>query len=202
MPSKTNQSAGGGENASFKGQPTCGAGMEITQSKLADIDQILSLYDAATALQASKNMTQWPKIDRNLVILELSEGRQWKMVHQGQIVCVWVVAFEDPQIWGERSNQPSVFIHRIANHPQFRGRGFVGNIVDWAKDLYSDGPIQFIRLDTVGHNEGLIQVYTSHGFTLLDPVELEDTTGLPSHYNDGKVYLFEIELENSSHPNA
>lgn len=176
--------------------------MEITQSKLADIDQILSLYDAATALQASKNMTQWPTIDRNLVKQELSEGRQWKMVHQGQIVCVWVVAFEDPQIWGERSNQPSVFIHRIANHPQFRGRGFVGNIVEWAKHLYSGGPIQFIRLDTVGHNEGLIQVYTSHGFTLLDPVELEDTTGLPSHYNDGKVYLFEIELEGSSEPDA
>ena len=174
--------------------------MEITQSSSDDIGQILSLYDAATALQASKNMTQWPKIDRGIIEGEISEGRQWKMVHQGQIVCVWVVAFEDPQIWGERSNQPSVFINRIANHPEFRGRGFVGKIVDWAKSLYSGGSIQFIRLDTVGYNEGLIQVYTSHGFTLLDPVELEDTTGLPSHYNDGKVYLFEIELGRLSEP--
>jgi GNAT superfamily N-acetyltransferase len=93
-----------------------------------------------------------------------------------------------------------VIIHRIAYHPEFRGRGFVGKIVDWAKSLYSGGSIQFIRLDTVGYNEGLIQVYTSHGFTLLDPVELEDTTGLPSHYNDGKVYLFEIELDRLSEP--
>ena len=176
--------------------------MEITQSSSDDIGQILSLYDAATALQASKNMTQWPKIDQSIIEGEISEGRQWKMVHQGQIVCVWVVAFEDPQIWGERSNQPSVFIHRIANHPQFRGRGLVGDIVDWAKGLYSGGSIQFIRLDTVGHNEGMIKVYTSHGFTLLDPVELEDTTGLPSHYNDGKVYLFEIELDGSSELDA
>jgi GNAT superfamily N-acetyltransferase len=174
--------------------------MEITQSSSDDIGQILSLYDAATALQASKNMTQWPKIDRSIIEGEISEGRQWKMVHLGQIVCVWVVAFEDPQIWGERSNQPSVFIHRIANHPEFRGRGFVGKIVDWAKSFYSGGSIQFIRLDTVGYNEGLIQVYTSHGFTLLDPVELEDTTGLPSHYDDGKVYLFEIELNRLSEP--
>jgi len=74
--------------------------MEITQSSSGDIGQILSLYDAATALQASKNMTQWPKIDQSIIEGEISEGRQWKMVHQGQIVCVWVVAFEDPQIWG------------------------------------------------------------------------------------------------------
>ena len=168
--------------------------MEINQSLHDDIDSILELYDEATALQSSKGMTQWPKIDRSLIESEIEEKRQWKMVHHGKIVCVWVIAFEDPQIWGEKSLQPSVFIHRIANHPLHRGQGFVGKIVDWAKDRYSGGIIRFIRLDTVGYNEGLIRVYTSHGFTLLEPIKLEDTTGLPSHYNDGEVYLFEIEL--------
>ncbi len=169
--------------------------MEITQSCHLDINSILQLYDEATALQASKGMSQWPKINRSLVESEIAEKRQWKMVLQGQIVCVWVVAFEDPQIWGERSLEPSVFIHRIANHPLYRGQGFVGKIVDWAKDCYSGGDIRFIRLDTVGYNEGLIRVYTNHGFTLLEPIELEDTTGLPSHYSDAEVYLFEMELE-------
>ena len=68
-------------------------------------------------------------------------------------------------------------------------------IVDWAKARYARGPIQFLRLDTVGYNEALIRVYTSHGFTLLEPVELEDTTGLPAHYKEDKVYLFEMALK-------
>ena len=169
--------------------------MEIAQSLPEDIPNILALYDAATALQAEKAMSQWPKIDRRLVEEEIAERRQWKMVEGNQIVCVWVVTFEDPKIWGERSDQPSVFIHRIANHPQFRGRGLVGVIVDWAKDRYSRGPIQFLRLDTVGYNQALIRVYTSHGFKVLDPVELEDTTGLPAHYKEDKVYLFEMALD-------
>ena len=169
--------------------------MEIVQSLPEDIPTILSLYDAATALQAEKAMSQWPKIDRQLVEEEIAEKRQWKMVEDNQIVCVWVVTFEDPKIWGKRSDQPSVFIHRIANHPKFRGRGFVGMIVDWAKARYASGPIQFLRLDTVGYNEALIRVYTSHGFKLLEPVELEDTTGLPAHYKEDKVYLFEMALE-------
>ena len=164
--------------------------MEIVQSLPEDIPTILSLYDAATALQAEKAMSQWPKIDRRLVEEEIAEKRQWKMVEGNQIVCVWVVTFEDPKIWGERSHQPSVFIHRIANHPKFRGRGFVGMIVGWAKARYASGPIEFLRLDTVGYNEALIRVYTSHGFKLLEPVELEDTTGLPAHYKRTKcTYL-------------
>jgi hypothetical protein len=30
---------------------------------------------------------------------------------------------------------------------------------------------------------------------VLDPVELEDTMGLPAHYKEDKVYLFEMALE-------
>ena len=169
--------------------------MEITQSSNEDVEAILALYDEATALQASKGMTQWPKIDRSLIETEVDEGRQWKMMEQGQIVCVWVVAFEDPQIWGERKDEPSLFIHRIANHPLHRGQGFVGKIVHWAKALCSMEHIRFIRLDTVGYNEGLIRMYTGHGFTALEPIVLDDPSSLPSHYHDGEVYLFEIDLQ-------
>ncbi|RJU79985.1 MAG: GNAT family N-acetyltransferase [Candidatus Poseidoniales archaeon] len=168
--------------------------MHILQSTHEDIEAILALYDEATALQASKGMTQWPKIDRSLVEMEVDEGRQWKMMEQGQIVCVWVVAFEDPQIWGERKDEPSLFIHRIANHPLHRGRGLVGELVGWAKSYCLQQNLRFIRLDTVGFNEALIRVYTSHGFTALEPILLDDATGLPSHYHDGEVYLFEIRL--------
>jgi hypothetical protein len=45
--------------------------MEITQSLHDDIDSILELYDEATALQSSKGMTQWPKIDRSLIESEI-----------------------------------------------------------------------------------------------------------------------------------
>jgi GNAT superfamily N-acetyltransferase len=169
--------------------------LHILQSTHDDIDTILALYDEATALQASKGMTQWPKIERSLIQMEVDEGRQWKMMDQGQIVCVWVVAFEDPQIWGERKDEPSLFIHRIANHPLQRGRGLVGELVNWAESYCSQQNLRFIRLDTVGFNEALIRVYTRHGFSVLEPIVLEDSTGLPSHYHDGVVYLFEIRLD-------
>ncbi|MDA9156060.1 GNAT family N-acetyltransferase [Candidatus Poseidoniaceae archaeon] len=168
--------------------------MEMTQSCREDIEAILALYDEATALQATKGMTQWPKIDRSRIEMEVDEGRQWKMTEQGQIVCVWVVAFEDPQIWGEKKDEPSLYIHRIANHPLHRGRGLVGQLVSWAKSYCSDENLHFIRLDTVGFNEALIRVYTSHGFTVLEPIVLDDPSGLPSHYRGGEVYLFEIKL--------
>ena len=45
--------------------------MEILQSELGDLEAILSLYDAATALQQSKGTVQWPKISPELVEAEI-----------------------------------------------------------------------------------------------------------------------------------
>jgi hypothetical protein len=72
--------------------------MEILQSELADLGAILALYDAATELQRSKGTVQWPKISTELVESEIREGRQWKLLIEGELACVWVVAYDDELI--------------------------------------------------------------------------------------------------------
>lgn len=166
--------------------------MEILQSELCDLEAILSLYDAATALQQSKDTVQWPKIGAELVEAEIREGRQWKLLIDGEIACVWVVAYDDELIWGP--TEPSLFIHRIANHPNQRGNSLVGVVVEWAKNQCLESNLRFIRLDTVGYNPRLIRLYTSYGFTSLEPVTIADPSNLPAHYAQDAAYLFEIDL--------
>jgi hypothetical protein len=169
--------------------------MNILNSTRADIDEIFKLYDFASAYQQTKNVVVWPKFERSLVETELLEKRQWKLMIDENIACVWATTFSDEEIWGERNNDPAVYIHRIATNPGFRGHNYVGIIVNWARDYAKKNHKEFIRLDTLGNNVKLIEHYTSAGFDFLGIHKLTNTSTLPLHYQkEPNCCLFEIRL--------
>jgi len=169
--------------------------MEIKNSTPKDIDEIFRLYRMATEYQKTKSATPWPEFDRSLIETEISESRQWKILIDEQISCVWAVTFDDPQIWEERNSDPAIYIHRIATNPVFRGKNLVGEIVNWAKIYARKNNKLFIRMDTVGENPGLINYYTKSGLSFLGLHKLKNTTGLPSHYHNAPVSLFELPIK-------
>jgi len=71
----------------------------------------------------------------------------------------------------------------------------VSKIVEWAKNYAIENQKQFIRMDTVGDNSGLINYYTRCGFEFLGLLKLRNTEGLPAHYHNATVSLFEIEVK-------
>lgn len=168
--------------------------VHIEASGPDDLEAIMRLYANASSLQRSKGMVTWPEFPTSLVEEELEAGLQWKGLVDEEIACVWAVAFQDPLIWGERDADPSIYLHRIATDPAHRGQGLVGRIVVWAERLCRERGLRFIRLDTVGHNEGLINHYTRHGFTFLGAEALSDVAELPRHYAEDVVLRFEIDL--------
>lgn len=167
----------------------------IRQSIETDIPVIFDLYTQAAGHQRSlKTVVVWPSFDRAMVAEEIAQGKQFKcMVHQ-QIVCVWAIAFHDPNIWEARENDSSLYIHRIATHSGFRGMDMVKKIVAWAKVYAIKNNKTHIRLDTLGNNTKLIAHYQAAGFTYLGLFPMQNTMGLPAHYHNNKVCLFEIEL--------
>ncbi len=167
---------------------------QIQNSNNNDTDEIFRLYKIATDFQKTRFTSHWPEFDRQLIETEILENRQWKIVADGKIACVWATTFDDPQIWEERNEDPAVYIHRIATNPNFRGQNLVSKIVEWAKTYTSENQKQFVRMDTVGDNSGLINYYTKCGFEFLGLLKLKNTEGLPAHYENATVSLFEIDL--------
>jgi len=168
--------------------------MQIINGTPADIGIIFSLYDAGTILQKKVAQKHWLGFDRRLIEEEIQEKRLWKIVAGNQIVCVFSIAFEDPYIWQEKDKDPSIYIHRIATHPDFRGNGYVKNIVEWARTYAANNGKEFIRMDTGSGNDKLNSYYVSCGFNYLGIVATEDTPELPAHYKGGTSSLFEIAL--------
>ncbi|HCQ14224.1 GNAT family N-acetyltransferase [Flavobacterium sp.] len=168
---------------------------QIQNSNSNDTDEIFRLYKIATDFQKTRFTSHWPEFDRELIETEILENRQWKIVAEGKIACVWATTFNDPQIWEERNGDPAVYIHRIATNPDFRGQNLVGKIVEWAKIYAIEKQKQYIRMDTVGYNLGLINYYTRCGFDFLGLLKLKNTGELPAHYENATVSLFEIEVK-------
>lgn len=117
------------------------------------------------------------------------------MVLNDEVACIWAITFSDAQIWEERNSDAALYIHRIATNPKFRGRNFVGMIVDWARDFVKAHAKRYIRLDTIGNNTGLIKHYTNAGFDFLGMFELKEVDALPLHYKHGLACLFEIDTQ-------
>ena len=168
--------------------------MTIVNCTLSDTDEIFRLYRLATEYQKTKASVLWPEFERELVLQEIKEKRQWKIIVDDVIACVFATSFNDPLIWEEKDKDPSVYIHRIATDPEYRGNNFVPAIVEWVKDYAKENNKNFIRLDTVGENKGLINYYQKCGFNFLGLFQLNDTKHLPAHYHNASVSLFEITL--------
>ena len=169
--------------------------MKIAKCTANDTTEILRLYKIASEFQKAKQtVVVWPDFKRELVETEIAEDRQWKLIIDDEIACVWAITFNDEQIWEERNADSAIYIHRIATNPNFRGNNFVSMIVEWAREYARNNNIDFVRLDTLGNNTKLIEHYTNAGFEFLGMFDLKNTEGLPDHYHNVPACLFEIKL--------
>jgi GNAT superfamily N-acetyltransferase len=168
--------------------------MIILQSNLQDLPTILSLYESAIAHQKKVFTKYWQPFDPKLIEREIQEKRQWKMVVDNEIACIFAITYNDPAIWKEKDADPSIYLHRIVTHPSHRGKFFVKDIIQWARLFCKQEGKRFIRMDTFGDNDKLIQYYVSCGFNFLGLTTVEAGAGLPKHYDNATLSLFEIEV--------
>ena len=110
--------------------------MTIKNIAPLDIDKIFTLYKIASNYQKEKKtVVVWPDFNKEMVAIEIAENRQFKLLINSEIACVWAITFSDVQIWEDSKGDSALYIHRIAVHPNFRGNKYIDKIVAWAKEF-------------------------------------------------------------------
>jgi hypothetical protein len=168
--------------------------MKFLNSKPEDLEEILRLFDLAIEFQKTKFDKSWLPFDCKMIEREIAEKRHWKILIDDRLACIFSVAFEDPFIWKEKSAEPAVYIHRIVTNPEFRGNKFVPKITLWSRGYARSIGKKFIRMDTWGDNQKLIDYYTECGFEFLGVITPTKSADLPKHYEGITLSLFEIKL--------
>ena len=168
--------------------------MKFLNSELSDLDEIFRLYDAAVEFQKKVFNKSWMPFEKEFIETEIAEKRHWKILINDEIACIFSIAFSDPLIWKERGREPAIYIHRIAVNTDFRGQKFVPEIVEWAKIYAKSLGRKFVRMDTWGDNQKLIDYYADCGFEFLGVVTADEIEKLPKHYAGITLSLFEMKL--------
>jgi predicted GNAT family N-acyltransferase len=169
--------------------------MKILNSNIKDLDIIFSLFDSAIAYQKAKGYELWPQFDRAMIEKEIHEQRNWKIVKDDAIACIFSVMYSDPVIWPlEKNSEPAVYLRRITINPSFKGQNMMEKVKQWAVEHAQHKKKRFVRMDTWGNNITLRNYYISCGFNYLGQRYLENTKGLPAHYGGDVLSLFEIEV--------
>lgn len=168
------------------------AAIAFARSTAADVDTIFSFYDDAIAFQKTVFKKHWQGFERSMIENEVAEGRQWKILRDGEVACVFAVEFSDPLIWREKDNDPSIYLHRIVSSSKFRGNNFMLHIISWAQQFGKENNCEYIRMDTWGDNPALISYYVKSGFTHVGFSIPEASASLPKHYEGIELALFEI----------
>ncbi|CAD2221437.1 Acetyltransferase (GNAT) family, putative [Angomonas deanei] len=168
---------------------------KIARSTLADVDTHMRLYDEAIQLQRKLGHINWISFERERIVKEVEDGKQYKIVDEptGEVAGIFLVEENDPAIWGERDKDPSFYIHRICTDPKFRGNNLVNLIVAYLKE-HAEGK-KYLRMDTKNGNEKLIQYYIDRcGFSPAGTVTLGEDPALPKHFQNINLFLFEMKI--------
>ncbi len=108
--------------------------MQIQLSNIEDIDFAFKLYRTAVDYQRINGHNLWPEFERDLIEREIKEKHHYKIIDGEHIACVFSVVYNDPIIWDEKDKEPSIYLHRIAVNPSFKGKGIMHLIKKWAAD--------------------------------------------------------------------
>ena len=168
--------------------------LTFVPAKAEDIALIFDFYASAIAHQKKVFNKHWQGFDQDMIALEITEQRQWKILSGETVVCIFAIDFNDAAIWLEKDNDPSIYLHRIVTHPEFRGNNYVTEIMKWATAFGSASGKRYVRLDTWGDNPKLISYYVKCGFEHVGIITPQKTAELPKHYNSISLALFEIPI--------
>jgi GNAT superfamily N-acetyltransferase len=168
--------------------------MQIINSSIKDIDTIFQFFDAAINYQRKNGYQLWPQFSRKMIGTEIKENRHWKIIDEEKILCVFSVMYNDPVIWGEMDKDPSVYLHRIAVNPEFKGKKIMVAIRHWGIAHAKETGKIYLRMDTWGENETIRNYYIKCGYNYIGQQHLTTAEGLPEHYGGNLLSLFQNEV--------
>lgn len=169
----------------------------VVNTEVNDLDFIYSLFDEAISYQKRKEYPVWAGYDKKVLKNDIRNKLQYKIVIDHNIACIFSICYSDKIIWGEREKGDSLYLHRVAVNPCYKGQKHFGEILNWCVSYAAKSELQNIRMDTWADNLNLINYYKSFGFRIVGKLTTPDSKKLPIPQRNNKVVLLEFEIENS-----
>lgn len=159
----------------------------IRRAKILEIPEILAITKAGAENMVRRGIFQWNEhypskkvfekdIERaDLYVLE-TDGRI-----MGTIVISTYMDEEYSHVDWLTPAKDNIYIHRLAVHPDFQGKGFARKLMDFAENYALEKGCPSIRLDTFSQNLRNQRFYEARGYQKLGDIFFPKQSEHPFH---------------------
>lgn len=165
----------------------------IRKAKQTDIEAILTMTKACAKAMIAKGIYQWNEhypseaaftndLKRNELYVLLDRD---KII--GSIVVSTLMDEEYIPIKWLTKNDNNIYIHRLAIHPEYQGKGFAKKLMSFAETFAIENNYSSIRLDTFSKNERNQKFYELRGYKRLGDIYFPKQSEFP-------FYCYELVL--------
>ena len=172
-------------------------GYNIANTEIKELGFIYSLFDEAISYQKRKEYPVWAGYDKEVLKKDIENKLQYKIVIDHNIACIFSICYSDKIIWRDREKEDTLYLHRIAVNPLYKGQRQFEKILNWCIDYAIKREFQHIRMDTWADNPSLVNYYKSFGFKIVGSLTTPNSEELPTPQRNNRVVLLEFSISNS-----
>ena len=166
--------------------------MRVSNSTLAGERRFRAFWDAALDYQRAHGQPLWTPYPEALIRKEISEGLHYSVYTvAGELAGYFSTALADPLIWEDAEQGDAFYLHRMCVNPQMKGRQLSRHILNWACGSAAARGRKYVRMDTWGDNQPLVDHYLACGFVYLKSRMMGEAQGLPGHYKGIRLAMFQ-----------
>lgn len=159
--------------------------MVIKKASEPDLAQLLSIVKSCGQNLIEQGIFQWnEKYPSKEVLLEdIALQQIWKLEVKNSIVGLIVLTeiedVEYQQVKWLTKNQHHLYIHRLAVHPKFQGKGYAQKLMDFAEKYAKEKGYYSIRLDTFSQNKRNQMFYEQRNYIKLESIYFPNQSEFP-----------------------
>ena len=138
-----------------------------------DITEIIEITKACSRFMIDNGIYQWNEHYPNKAAFKNDVLRDELYVIEKEkklFGCIVISSFMDkeyaPISWLTK-NKRNIYIHRLAIHPDYQGKGYAKKLMTFAENFAKENRYNSIRLDTFSQNKRNLKFYELRGYKRL-----------------------------------
>lgn len=157
----------------------------ILKAHLSHINNLLEVTKACAEHMENAGIFQWNSTYPNRAAFEndVNRGELYIYIHNNKVVGSIVIStFMDGEYqavkWLTQTTN-HYYIHRLAVHPEFQGKGIARKMMDFAENMARQNKVASIRLDTFSKNLRNQKFYETRGYKKLGNIYFPKQSDFP-----------------------
>ncbi|MEN8789137.1 MAG: GNAT family N-acetyltransferase [Flavobacteriaceae bacterium] len=159
----------------------------IRRAKIEEIPEILELTNACARHMTDAGIYQWNEHypSREAFIKDISRKELYISEVEGRTIGVIAITTQIdeeyvPVQWLTQTSN-NLYVHRLAVHPEFQGRGYAQKLMSFAEKQAREKQYISVRLDTFSKNYQNQNFYEKRGYKKLGDIYFPKQSEYPFH---------------------